>query len=72
MTENDYIAEYVKEKRPELINSFDFFGWKLARMLANSLNGLTKALKDAIATLPEEELEKIMKEGNDEKEKEIL
>lgn len=54
MTENDYIAEYVKEKRPELINSFDFIGWKLARMLANSL-----------ATLPEEELEKIMEEGKD-------
>ena len=32
MSQNDYIAEYVREKNPELISSFDFIYWKIGKM----------------------------------------
>lgn len=35
MTENDYIAEYVKEKRPEIIHTLDFHFWKFGRVIKN-------------------------------------
>jgi hypothetical protein len=34
MTDNDYIAEYVKERCPELLDTVDFNLWKL-RMASN-------------------------------------
>lgn len=37
MSENDYIAEYIKEKRPELIRSFDFVFWKMSRITADAV-----------------------------------
>lgn len=37
MRENDYIAEYIKEKRPELIRSFDFVFWKMSRITADAV-----------------------------------
>ena len=37
MSENDYIAEYIKERRPELIRSFDFILWKMSRITANAV-----------------------------------
>lgn len=29
MSENDYIAEYIKENRPEIVHSIDFYCWKI-------------------------------------------
>lgn len=46
MTENDYIAEYIKEKRPEIISSLDFIGWKIARMITDSINSFADTLAD--------------------------
>ena len=40
MSENDYIAEYIKEKRPEIISSFDFFIWKTAKMIAGTVKSI--------------------------------
>lgn len=37
MSENDYIAEYIKERRPELIRSFDFILWKMSRITADAV-----------------------------------
>ena len=45
MSENDYIAEYVKEKRPEIIQTTDFLFWKIGRVLGNFLNEATTAIK---------------------------
>lgn len=49
MSENDYIAEYVKEHCPELLNTVDFNLWKLRRVsneaideLCNHLSNLSK------------------------------
>lgn len=43
MTENDYIAEYVRERRPELITSFDYIGWKMCRILRETIGNIARA-----------------------------
>lgn len=43
MSENDYIAEYIKEKRPEIISSFDFFMWKMAKIIAGTVKSVVDA-----------------------------
>ena len=53
MSENDYIAEYVKEKRPELIKSFDYQIWKMIKILENFVVDVTDAL--CTAFIPEED-----------------
>ena len=49
MSENDCIAEYVKERCPELLNTVDFNLWKLRKAsdeatdeLCNHLSNLSK------------------------------
>lgn len=44
MTENDYIAEYIKEKYPELIDSPKFHAWKIGKQLNSSLKVLTDTI----------------------------
>lgn len=46
MSENDYIAEYVKEKRPEIIQTTDFLFWKIGRTLGDFVDVATKAFTD--------------------------
>ena len=48
MSENDYIAEYVKEKRPEIIQTSDFIFWKIGRILNNFMDVATKAFTDFV------------------------
>ena len=55
MTENDYIAEYVKEKHPGLLGA-DFALWRMGRGLVEF--GI--ALREAILNTPSEEIKKIM------------
>lgn len=43
MRENDYIAEYIKEKRPEIISSFDFFMWKMEKIIAGTVKSVVDA-----------------------------
>lgn len=45
MTENDYIAEYVKEKRPEILG-FDFAIWKTSKIVKNFVDNFSKAFSD--------------------------
>lgn len=45
MTENDYIAEYVKEKMPEITHTLDFAMWKFGRTLKNFAEGISKIFK---------------------------
>lgn len=47
MTENDYIAEYIKEKRPEIISGFDFVAWKLTKTMNIVAEQLSEALEKA-------------------------
>lgn len=54
MTENDYIAEYIKEKHPALLG-FDFAMWKFGRRLAESLIEFSKGLEGIFNSICEEE-----------------
>ena len=40
MSENDYIAEYVKERCPELLDTMDFNLWKLRKTSDETINEL--------------------------------
>lgn len=62
MTDNDYIAEYVKECCPELLNTVDFNLWKFRKalyeakdMLCDRLSNLSKAWGKLSAAESEEE-----------------
>lgn len=48
MTDNDYIAEYVKEKRPEVIRGRDFFKWKLSRYAADAATEIAKLFAEFV------------------------
>lgn len=40
MSENDYIAEYIKEKYPEFIDTFDFSCWKLVKVFGEMFEAI--------------------------------
>lgn len=40
MTENDYIAEYVKEKRPEIIETPSYLIWRIGKTVSNMVNDI--------------------------------
>jgi hypothetical protein len=44
MTENDYIAEYVKERHPNILGA-DYGLWKTGRMIANVGKGIILAFR---------------------------
>ena len=43
MTENDYIAEYIKEKFPQLLG-VDFGFWKTSRIMSKTIRELADNL----------------------------
>lgn len=60
MSENDYIAEYVKENHPETIKTVHFLAWKANRQIADLKKDLAKAradLEKAFAALKQYEQE---------------
>lgn len=69
MTENDYIAEYVKEKYSSILG-VDFAIWKAAKMARTFINGLVdvfsnldiKGEDEEDSGLSEEEKDKIIRE----------
>lgn len=56
MTENDYIAEYVRERHPGLL-SFDYAVWRVAR-----------AIKEAISRISVEDLQRMAEQEDEEDE----
>lgn len=54
MSENDYIAEYIKEKYPALIG-FDYAMWKLGRQYAEFVKDIAKGVTDIFNAINEEE-----------------
>lgn len=55
MTENDYIAEYIKEKRPEIISSLDFIFWKIGKSVEVAINDIASGLKNIFISEKEEQ-----------------
>lgn len=50
MSDNDYIAEYIKEKYPQLLG-FDFAMWKFGRRFAESLIDICKGIENALNSI---------------------
>ena len=44
MSENDYIAEYIKEKYPKLLG-MDYTVWKMGRLLGDAIGKVVDAFK---------------------------
>ena len=44
MTENDYIAEYVKERHPSILG-VDYVIWKSVRLVADACRGIAEIFK---------------------------
>ena len=55
MTENDYIAEYIKEKHESLLG-VDFAVWKVFRIAAN----LVRQIVDIAKQIPADQMEAFM------------
>ena len=45
MTENDYIAEYVKERCPELLNTVDYGLWRLSKAASVAVQTMVDSIK---------------------------
>lgn len=45
MSENDYIAEYVKEKHAYLLKTVDFACWRAGRIIAEMITGAVEIFK---------------------------
>ena len=63
MTENDYIAEYVKAKHPGLLG-FDFALWKGTKKLIEIGRNLTNIL----SSMSEEDIKKYIEDQENEEE----
>ena len=61
MTENDYIAEYVKERHPGIL-SIDYAAWRLARAVSE----FGVHMREAISRMSAEELQRIVEQEEDE------
>ena len=57
MTENDYIAEYIKEKYPQLLG-VDFGLWKFGRQISNAARTLGEVFSKIDYNLLREQMEK--------------
>lgn len=46
MSENDLIAEYIKQERPEILRSVDFMVFKMRHTLLSFAECFTQAMKN--------------------------
>lgn len=61
-TENDYIAEYVKQKHPEILQSLDFLCWKAAHTLSDALKEATDAIVAMFKGLSVDDIKELKEE----------
>ena len=64
MTENDYIAEYIKEKHASLLG-FDFAVWKMMRVVGDTI----RAVVDIAKTVDPEDLKRMTEDEDAEADK---
>lgn len=63
MNENDYIAEYVKERHPGIL-SLDYVAWRLARAISEF--GIS--MREAISRISVEDLQRMAEQEDEEDE----
>lgn len=66
MTENDYIAEYVKENYPNILG-VNFAFWKMGRIM----NKVAKEIVEVFKNIDTKDLEKLKKKMDEEKLKDL-
>ena len=66
MTENDYIAEYVRERHPEIL-SIDYAAWRLARAISEF--GIS--MREVISRRSPGDLQRMMEEEQEDEESEV-
>jgi hypothetical protein len=59
MSENDIIAEYVKSRFPSLLATVDFGLYKMGVGIGETLNGMSKCLKNIDLKALKERLESV-------------
>lgn len=67
-SENDYIAEYIKQKHPELLQSLDFLFWKAGHILSDALKTATDAIVGLFKGLSVEDIKELKEELKEEQE----
>lgn len=67
MSENDYIAEYVKENHPEILESLDFALWKMTRIVIKLRDDLVTAIKNIDFSELKKKVEEMNKSLSDKK-----
>lgn len=60
MTENDYIAEYVREEHPGILG-FDYAVWRLARAISEF--GIS--MREAISRISAKDLQRMVEQEDD-------
>lgn len=65
MTENDYIAEYVREEHPGILG-FDYAVWRLFR----AIREFGVSMKEVISRMSSEDLQRMMEEEQEDEESE--
>lgn len=66
MTDNDYIAEYVKERCPSVLGA-DYAVWRLGRGLVEFAN----TIREVIRNTPPEDIRRITNESEEQAESEV-
>ena len=61
-SENDYIAEYVREKHPEILQSLDFLCWKAGHVLSDALKTATDAIVGLFKGLSVDDIKELKEE----------
>ena len=61
-SENDYIAEYVRQKHPEILQSLDFLCWKAGHVLSDALKTAADAIVGLFKGLSLEDIKELKEE----------
>lgn len=65
MNDDKMIADYIKERMPEILNTYDFAIYKFSRSITNFVNGFVKTFNDAFNGLTDEQKEEITKRAKE-------
>lgn len=58
MNEDKIIADYIRDRFPQMLNTSDFARYKFCQQVGNAINSFTECLKSAFNGLTSEQSEK--------------
>lgn len=66
MNEDKIIADYIRDRFPQMLNTSDFAMYKFGRQVGNAINCFTEGFKSSFNSLKVEHNQSIIKEVQDE------